>query len=283
MLSQVEEAEVLPFPRTLWCHSWVMPDPGTGEAGGKTSEYDPAAYGDLLGADYDSLYPPDQLETEDAVAFLAELAERHPSRSVLEFGIGTGRLALQLHRRGLRVAGIDASEKMVEALRQKASGERVEVAIGDYVTTRMAGCFAVVALVFNNILDRRGLPAQLALFGNAARHLAPGGCFVVEAFVLSDQARDGTWRVSPRYVGPDHVELQMSRFDVEDGTLERTLVHLRPEGPQFVTVRDRYSGPEELDVMAHVSGMRRIERYSSWARAPFNAHSERHITVYQRP
>lgn len=243
--------------------------------------YDPAAYGDRLGADYDALYPADALETEATVELLAELAERRPGRSVLELGIGTGRLAIPLHRRGLRVAGIEASERMVDALREKAPDADIEVAVGDYVSTRVAGSFAVVAIVFNNILDSRGLQAQLALFESAAHHLAPGGCFVIEAFVLTEAARDGSWTVSPRYVGADHVELQLSRFDIETGGLERTLVHLRPDGAEFVSVRDSYSGPAELDVMAYVHGMSRIARYSSWDRAPFTAQSRRHITVYE--
>jgi hypothetical protein len=154
--------------------------------------------------------------------------------------------------------------------------------MGDYVSTRIAGAFSVVAPVFNNILDPRGLPAQLKLFENAAQHLSPGGCFVVEAFVLDDDARDGSWTVSPRYVGAEHVELQLARFDIETGTLERTLVHLRPEGTEFVSVRDVYAGPAELDVMAHVNGMTRIARYATWTRAPFTAHSRRHISVYER-
>jgi len=244
--------------------------------------YDPAAYGDRLAAEYDVLYPADGLETDATIDFIADLARCRPDRSVLELGIGTGRLAIALHRRGLVVAGIDASANMIAELRRKAPDAQIEIAIGDYVTTRIPGSFSVVALVFNNVLDSRGLPAQLALFENAARHLAPGGCFVIEAFVLHDDARDGSWSVLPRYVGADHVELQMARFDIETSTLERTLVHLRPGGSEFVTVRDVYSSPGELDVMAHVNGMKRIARYSDWSRAPFTARSTRHISVYQR-
>lgn len=255
----------------------------SGKHGASGFDYDPASYGDRLGAAYDDLYPLDGLESEATVSFIADLAEGHAERSVLELGIGTGRLAIALYRRGLHVAGIEASERMVAALRRKAPTAPIDVAIGDYVSTRIERPFAVVALVFNNILDPRGIDAQLALFQNAARHLAPGGCFVVEAFVLDEQARDGTWKVSPRYVGADHVELQMARFDIETSTLERTLVHLRPEGPMFVTVRDSYAGPGELDVMAHVNGLTRTARYSDWQRSPFTARSPRHVSVYQRP
>jgi SAM-dependent methyltransferase len=251
------------------------------QIGGEAPGYDPSAYGDRLGADYDVLYPSHGLETTAMVDFIAELATRSPSRSVLEFGIGTGRLALELQRRGLLVAGIDASTRMVEALREKDPGGTIEVAVGDYVSTRVSRLFSVVALVFNNVLDPRGLPAQLALFENAARHLTPGGFFVIEAFVLSDAARSGDWSVAPRYVGIEHAELQMMRFDIETSTIERTLVHLRPQGAQFIEVRDAYAGPGELDVMAHVHGMSRVARYASWDRAPYTAFSRRHVTVYE--
>lgn len=242
---------------------------------------DAAAYGNLLGADYDTLYPATGLETDAAVDFLAEVATRQASPALLELGIGTGRLALPLSRRGVRVAGIEASPRMLRALHDKDPDNVIDVTLGDFAEKQVDGQFSVVALVFNTVLDERGLPVQLAIFQNAARHLAPAGCFVVEAFVLPDEARDGNWQVSPRYVGGNHVELQMARFDLETNTVERTLVHLRPDGAKFVTVRDAYAAPGELDVMAHVAGMKRIERYCNWRRDPFTISSRRHISVYQ--
>ena len=199
----------------------------------------------------------------------------------MEFGIGTGRLALELYHRGLVVAGIDASPAMVSELRAKDPCADIEVAIGDYLTTRVDRKFSVVAIVFNNILDRRGLPAQLGIFTNAANHLAVGGYFVVESFVLSEVDRGGQWRVVPRFVGTDHVELQMSRFDIATSIVERVLVHLAPGGSRFVSVKDVYSSPGELDVMAHVSGFTRVERYASWSRDQFTSHSHRHVSVYR--
>jgi SAM-dependent methyltransferase len=204
--------------------------------------YDPAAYGDRLGADYDSIYPEIRLETDATVDFLAELAESYPDPSVLELGIGTGRIAIELHRRGLRVAGIEASKRMVAALRDKAPAADIDIAIGDYISTRVPGSFSLVVLVFNNILDPRGRPAQLSLFENAARHLAPGGCFVIDAIVLRSWRRIAATR----------------------------------------SFRNIYASPNELDVMAHEHGMTRIARYASWSRAAFTAHSRRHISIYER-
>jgi SAM-dependent methyltransferase len=244
--------------------------------------YDPRAYGEHLGSRYDDLYPLDGLETSEAVDFLAELAKRHDDPSLLEFGIGTGRLALRLHHGGLRVAGVEASERMVAALRSKDGGDRIQVVVGDYVDTRVPAMFSVVAIVFNNILDPRGLPAQLKLFQNAADHLVPGGHFVVESYVLADEAKDGSWSLSPRQVTHDRIELQYLRYDIETNIVDRQLMHLRRGDEEVLRVRDGYAAPGELDVQAYVTGFRRVERYSSWARHSFTALSRRHITVYEQ-
>lgn len=244
--------------------------------------YDPARYGDAVGDDYDSLYPGVDAETEAAVALLADLATSRPERAVLELGVGTGRLALPLHQRGVRVAGVDGSKRMVDQLRSKPNGESIEVVIGDYRTTRVDGSFAVVALVANGIFDPRGRRAQLDIFKNAARHLPPGGCFVVESWVMSDAQRNGDWSVGARYVAADHVELQLSRYDIATNQIERTLVHLRPQGLDFVTVIDTYATPGELDVMAEVTGFELLSRFAGWARESFTASSTKHVSVYQR-
>jgi SAM-dependent methyltransferase len=242
--------------------------------------YDPARYGDVVG-DYDKLYPGDPAETEAAVALLAELAQARPPHAVLELGVGTGRVALPLHRLGLRVAGVDGSERMVAQLRAKDDGDQIEVAIGDYRTTRIAGTFSVVALLFNNILDPRGRDAQIDIFRNAASHLEPGGVFVVESMVLSDAQRSGEWAIQPRHVGSEHVELQLARYDITTNRIERTLIHLLPEGLQFVTVADTYASPGELDIMAEIAGFRLLSRFEDWARNTFTAASARHLSVYE--
>lgn len=215
------------------------------------------------------------------MALLAKLARSRPECSVLEMGIGTGRVALELHRCGVRVAGIDASEKMVAQLRKKALGDHVDVMIGDYATTQVNGSFSVVALLLNGIFDPRGRNAQIEIFRNAARHLQPGGYLVIESFVLCDAQRSGEWSVIPRYVADQHVELQFARYDIVTNRVERTLVHLRPTGSDFVSVTDTYASPSELDIMAEIAGFRLSVRYASWARATYIATSAKHVSVYQ--
>lgn len=244
------------------------------------THYDPARYGEAVG-DYDALYPGVEVDTEAAVALLSELAHARPQRSVLEMGIGTGRLALGLQRQGLRVAGIDGSERMISQLRAKPDGDAVEVVLGDYRNSFVDGPFSVVVLALNGIFDPRGRQAQLDIFRNAARHLAPGGCFVVESWVMSDAQRNGDWSVIPRFVGDDHVELQLARYNVAMNTIERTLVHMRPQGLDFVTVTDTYASPGELDVMGHVTGFERILRFGDWMRRDFTSTSTSHVSVYE--
>jgi SAM-dependent methyltransferase len=234
-----------------------------------------------VGDDYDILYPGVDADTEAAVVLLAELALERPERSLLEFGIGTGRLAVGLHRLGVRVAGIDGSERMVARLREKFRSDAVDIVVGDYRDAQVKGAFSVVVLALNGIFDPRGRTAQLDIFRNAARHLAPGGCFVVESWVMSDAQRSGDWSVLPRYVGDKHVELQMARYDIATNRIERTLVHLLPEGMKFVTVTDTYASPGELDVMAEVRNFDRTARYGTWGRAEFTSASSNHVSIYQ--
>lgn len=107
------------------------------------------------------------------------------------------------------------------------------------------------------------------------------GRIVVESWVMSDAQRNGDWSVIPRHVGDEHVELQMAKYDIDTNQIERTLVHLRPEGMRFVTVTDTYASPGELDVMAEVTNHDRIARYGTWSRMAFTSTSTNQVSIYQ--
>ena len=245
------------------------------------SDGDPGSYGKMLGGRYDDLYPPAHLETGAMADFLANIAMEVEPKALLEFGIGTGRLALAVQARGIRVAGIDSSPDMIRQLREKPGADRIEVVVGDYRDAALDGTFGVVALVFNGIFDERGRDVQFEIFRNAARHLAPRGCFVVESWVMDEAQRSGQWSVVPRYVGPEHVELQFARYDIETNRIERTLLHLRATGSDFLTVQDTYASPGELDVIAHACGFERAARYANWRHDEFTSTSSGHVTVYR--
>lgn len=264
----------------LGCQSLLSP-PSTD--GRKVSEHDPSAYGAAVSADYDMLYPEshDAHQTDATVALIAELARSGGHSAVLEFGVGTGRLAIALVDRGFRVSGIEGSGEMLARLRAKPRGKEVHVVLGDFVSTQVDGLFSVVFMALNTIFAPGTRSDQVECFRNAARHLEPGGCFVVEAYLLQPEQLSGSWSIWPRSVQADHVELQLARYDLPTNRVERTLVHLRPEGLHLVSVIDSYAWPGELDLMADITGFDLDSRHGGWAGEPFSASSGRHVSIYR--
>jgi hypothetical protein len=215
----------------------------------------------------------DPAVVEPAVDFLAGLAG---DGAALELGIGTGRIALPLAARGVRVHGIDLSEAMVSRLRAKPGADEIGVTIGDFATTRVDGTFSLAYTVFNTIGNLTTQDEQVTGFANVAAHLQPGGCFVIE---LGFGSRGGPLEVfdlSDRHVGVDEYDAATQRlvshhFTLVDGRWER------------VSMPFRSVGPGELDLMARLAGMRLRERWGGWKREPFTSESAKHVSVWEKP
>ncbi len=243
-------------------------------------EHDPEAYGRSIGEEYDALYDDDVLDTESTVAVLADLAEGGP---VLEMGIGTGRLALPLVARGLSLAGIEASEVMVERLRAKPGAEGIPVVVGDFAEARVPGEFALVLLAFNTIFALPTDDAQVACFENAARHLRPGGRFVVDSWVLDPTRFADGAAVSVRYVTGDRLSLDTGVLDAGESRMETVQVVLSEGRVRLFPANHHYVGPRELDLMARAAGFGLEHRWAGWDRAPFGPTSRSHVSVYRLP
>jgi SAM-dependent methyltransferase len=212
------------------------------------------------------------------VELLADLAGEGRA---LEFGIGTGRIALPLAGSGVRVDGIDASEAMVARLRAKPGGGEIPVALGDFASTRVDGEFSLVYLVFNTIFNLIAQDDQVACFRNAARHLSPGGHFVVENTVPELQRLPPGQEITVIGVGPRGMS-----FDLYDVVTQRLTSHhfvLGPEGMASYPVEGRYAWPSELDLMAQLAGLSLRDRWAGWKREPFTALSRSHVSVYEKP
>ena len=218
----------------------------------------------------------------DVVAPVVDvLAELAGSGRALEFGIGTGRIALPLAERGLPVAGIDSSEAMVARLRDKPGGGELEVAIGDFASTRVGGEFALVYLIFNTINNLVTQDAQVACFENAAAHLGRGGRFVIETAVPDLQNLPVGQTIIPFRAEPGGVSFDVydvvsqrfssQHFDFVDGRVEAHPVEFR------------YAWPAELDLMARLAGLRLQDRWAGWRREPFTSLSRGHVSVYEKP
>jgi Methyltransferase domain len=215
---------------------------------------------------------------EPAVRFLARLAGDGPA---LEFGVGTGRIALPLSQLGVAVHGIDLSEAMVARLRAKPDADAIGVTTGDFATTKVDGAFRLAYLVFNTIMNLTTQDEQVACFANAAEHLEPGGWFVVEVGVPSLQRLPPGETYQPFSVTPTHVG-----FDEYDPATQYLASHhywIDGDRVQVWSMPFRYVWPAELDLMARLAGMSLRERWSSWDRAPFTSVSEQHVSVWQKP
>ncbi len=227
-------------------------------------------------ADSTDMFAPDVLEP--AVDFLHGLAGGGPA---LEFGVGTGRLALPLSRRGVPVHGVDLSPAMVERLRAKPGGGAVDLTVGDFATTRVPGAFRLAYLVFNTIANLTSQEAQVACFRNAAAHLEPGGWFVIEVFVpiLQRLPPGETRRVF--HHSPDR--LSFDEYDVATQLMHSHHYRFHDGSYDLVSIPFRYAWPAELDLMALLAGLRLHERWSDWRRNPFTADSTSHVSVWQKP
>jgi SAM-dependent methyltransferase len=210
-----------------------------------------------------------ELPVEPVVEFLEPLA----GGGALELAIGTGRIAVPLAARGVRVAGIDLSPDMVEQLRKKT--DEIPVSIGDYATTRVDGTFSLAYIVFNSIINQTTQDGQVATFANAAAQLEPGGSFVVEVGVPTGRPL-GVFDLSDTHVGVDEYDAATQRsyshhFTLRDGVWERRSIPFRSVWPS------------ELDLMARLAGLELRERWGDWDRSPFTAESTKHVSVWGKP
>jgi len=243
------------------------------------SQHNPAAYGAAVASRYDELYGEDELGTEGTVAYLHELAGAQGS--ILEFGIGTGRLALPLLELGHPVTGVEASPAMIAALKEKPGGKQVQIVEGDFSEVEVPGRFKVVLVAFNAIFALPDRQAQAMCLQRAAESLQPDGLLVLEAYVLRPEQLGSGWCVLPRMVSADHVELQLSRYDHATHRVVRTLVHLRDDDTSVTGVSDTFAWPGEIDLMAEAAGLRLVSRSGGWHREPYDAASSRHVSLYR--
>jgi SAM-dependent methyltransferase len=231
-------------------------------------------FGGETAARYDESTGPyfDPAVIATTVDFLVPLA----SGGALEFAIGTGRIALPLAQRGVRVAGIDLSARHGRSAAQEAERRR-DTSPQSAITRRRrsTGTFSLVYLVFNSINNQTTQEAQVASFENAAAHLEPGGRFVVEVGVPNTQRLE-VFDLSDTHVGVDELDFDTQRlvshhFNLIDGRWERFSIPFRSVSPA------------ELDLMAGLAGMTLSERWSGWEREPFTSESPKHVSVWQKP
>jgi SAM-dependent methyltransferase len=233
-----------------------------------------------IAARYEVLWPElfEPAAIDPVVDFLAELAAGGPA---LEFGVGTGRIAVPLHRRGVPVRGIELSPAMAARLRAHPEAAGIEVTIGDFATATARGPFTLVYLVRNTITNLTTQDEQVQAFRNAAAHLRPGGCFLIENYIpqlrrLPPGQTTRVFTATPTHLGYDEYDTA-AQIAVSHHHWTIDGRHTSFSSPH------RYVWPAELDLMARIAGMTLRERHADWHRAPYTADSDTHVSVWTTP
>lgn len=236
-------------------------------------------FDERVAARYETYWPElfEPAAIDPVVSFLADLAG---DGGALELGVGTGRLAVPLSRRGVRVHGIELSPAMVARLRAQPGSDAIGITIGDFATTKVNGMFHLAYLVRNTITNLTSQDEQAECFRTVAAQLEPGGCFVIENYIpqLQRLPPGETTRVftaTPAHLG----------FEQYDIAAQIAVSHhwwLIDGQWEALSSPHRYLWPSELDLMAKIAGMTLRERWSSWQREPFTGDSTMHISVWEK-
>jgi len=236
-------------------------------------------YDERRAAAYDSERAERAAEAGATADVVAELAGGGP---VLELGVGTGRIAVPLAERGVKVTGIDASQAMVDRLRQKDPDGRIELVMGDFADppALVTGPFTVVLVAISTLFELDDQEAQLRCLTGARAILADDGVVVIEAFAPDVTRLDQSLSVA----GTTHggVTLRAVRHDPLAQVVEGHDVVVDGSGTHLVPYRIRYATVPELDLMARLAGLRLRDRWGGWHRQPFDLASDRHVSVYER-
>ena len=229
---------------------------------------DPALeYADLIAPEYDTRYSSTD-DVPDLVAFCRSLVE--VGSSVLEFGVGTGRVAVPLSNAGFRVTGVDQSERMLAELRRKPGSEAIDIKVANMRSIRLGRRYDLLLCVFNTLYALPDQEAQVEFLANASTHLVDGGYFVLETTLTHEVDFSHNKRITPLNVANDSVEMALTMHDPVAQMLRRQTFAISPNGFEVRMNVMRYVSAAELDLMARIAGLRVVARYGNWNRAAFD-------------
>jgi SAM-dependent methyltransferase len=241
------------------------------------AEYGPETYGEHIADVYDDWYR-NLGDAEEQADLLAELAN---GGRALELGIGTGRIALPLAARGVEVHGIDTSPAMVAKMRAKPGGDAISTTIGDMADVAVEGTFSLAFVVFNTFFMLTTQEAQVRCFRNVAAHLAPGGRFVLGAFVPDLSRIERGNNVTVGDIGVSALRLDATQFDSLTQRIDVVQMRITEQGTRLVHAKMRYAFVPELDLMAQLAGLTLEHRWSSFDKQRFTNESAYALSVYR--
>ncbi len=236
--------------------------------------YTEATYGDRIANVYDQWY--NEFDPT-AISRLAELAR---GGRALELGIGTGRIALPLVKAGVAVEGIDISTTMVDRLRSKPGGEGIPVTMGNFADVNVEGQYSLIYVVFNTFYSLLTQEEQVKCFQNVASHLASNGVFVLETFVPDLTRFTAGQAVRLTRIGENEVHMDVTLIETDKQVTNTQHMMITDHETRFFPVKLRFTWPSEMDLMARLSHLQLVERWSDWEKSPFTSASRMYISIY---
>lgn len=237
-------------------------------------------FGKLNAEDYDAANDPGT--TAQSVAFLTDIygAGSH----VLELAIGSGRMALPLAEKGIKISGVEGSPEMVDLMRAKPGGQDIAVEINDMAAPdgfELAGPFDHAFLVFNTLFNLTSQEAQVQAFRNVAAKLKPGGSFLIETYVPRMDSFVDNQRVFTKKVDMNTAWLEAAKHDPVSQTFDMQRIRITADGIKLVPLVMRYAYPPEIDLMAQLTGFELEARWGGWDKSPFTAKSDMQVSLYR--
>jgi SAM-dependent methyltransferase len=239
-------------------------------------KYDKSTYGDTIAEVYDVWY---SKFDENIIDRLFELA---PKGSAFELGIGTGRIAIPLMKRGLTVEGIDSSRLMVNRLKRKKSGKDISVQIGDFSNFKSKKKYDLVYIVFNTLFGLTSLEDQINCFKSVYAILKPNGKFVVEAFVPDLNRFDMGQTIRTSDITDDNIIVECAKHDSANQMVVSHLLRFSEKGTKIYPNKLRYAWPFEIELMGRLTGFQLTDRWGDWQKRAFNSSSSFHVSIFNK-
>jgi len=235
-------------------------------------------YGDDYAEVYDDLFE----ERDDLKVVGDTLSSLAGDGPILEFGIGTGRLAAPLAQRGYKVYGIDNSQSMLQQIPGKPGAENIHAILGDCTQDRIEGSFPLVFIAFSTLYVMGTQDLQVKCFENAARHLSDNGVFVVEAFLHDRKRWHYGQEATTTKIEDNFASVRFGLHDSVNQLIKIQYIDFTPQGLNFRPNRLRYIWPSEMDLMARIAGLKLRVRWGGWDRSPFTSESVNQVAVYEK-
>jgi SAM-dependent methyltransferase len=235
------------------------------------------AYSDALAEVYDDVYPSTP-DLADIGAYLRTLGG--PGASVLELGVGTGRVAIPLADQGFEVYGVETSARMLARLAEKDPQGRITPVRGDLTALDLGRVFDVVLAPFNVLCCAMSVDEQIAMMHALARNVAADGHVVVETFDPSDYHVQKRNEVTTYPLGERGTMIEsVGVLPASQNMMLQNTLFLDGDVPRSATTVLRYLWPGELDLLGAIAGLELVGRYAGWREQPFDGGDSRKMCV----